>query len=68
MFYRPGGRPVPNSVTPDISMQNIQIRLPGLPVTICLRPDYETNKEENRRTRKEKKNIYVIVFLYKRVK
>src|SRR5690554_1477755 len=31
VFYRPGGRPVPNSVTPDISIAD---------------PDYETNKDE----------------------
>ncbi|AUG56182.1 hypothetical protein [Acetivibrio saccincola] len=35
VFYRPGGRPVPNSVTPDISISEYsKIRLPGLPVTI----------------------------------
>ena len=48
VFYRPGGRPVPNSVTPDISISEYsKIRLPGLPVTICIEdPDYETNKGE----------------------
>ena len=48
VFYRPGGRPVPNSVTPDISIAEYsKIRLPGLPVTICIEdPDYETNKGE----------------------
>lgn len=35
VFYRPGGRPVSNSVTPDISISEYsKIRLPGLPVTI----------------------------------
>jgi len=48
VFYRPGGRPVPNSVTPDISIAEYsKIRLPGLPVTICIEdPDYETNKDK----------------------
>ena len=63
VFYRPGGRPVPNSVTPDISISEYsKIRLPGLPVTICIEdPDYETNKEEKieelRKVLEEKKYI-----------
>jgi len=63
VFYRPGGRPVPNSVTPDISIAEYsKIRLPGLPVTICIEdPDYETNKEEKieelRKVLEEKKYI-----------
>jgi len=65
VFYRPGGRPVPNSVTPDISIAEYsKIRLPGLPVTICIEdPDYETNKEEKIEEVKKglgrEKNTYV---------
>ena len=48
VFYRPGGRPVPNSVTPDISIAEYSIEtIIGLALTICIEdPDYETNKEE----------------------
>lgn len=47
MFYRSGGRPVPNSVTPDMDISEYsKIRLPGLPVTICIEDGgYETNKD-----------------------
>ena len=73
VFYRPGGRPVPNSVTPDISIAEYsKIRLPGLPVTICIEdPDYETNKdkkiEELRKVFGGKKiHMSLRCFLYKR--
>ena len=48
VFYRPGGRPVPNSVTPDISIAEYSIKtIIGLALTICIEdPDYETNKDE----------------------
>ena len=48
VFYRPGGRPVPNSVTPDISIAEYSKKtIIGLALTICIEdPDYETNKEE----------------------
>ncbi|TYQ16030.1 UNVERIFIED_CONTAM: hypothetical protein Cloal_2532 [Acetivibrio alkalicellulosi] len=48
VFYRPGGRPVSNDVTPDISIAEYSIiRLPGLPLTICIEdPDHEVNKDE----------------------
>jgi hypothetical protein len=48
VFYRPGGRPVSNDVTPDMDISEYsKIRLPGLPVTICIEDsDYETNKDE----------------------
>jgi len=48
VFYRPGGRPVPNSVTPDISIAEYSIEtIIGLALTICIEdPDYETNKDE----------------------
>lgn len=47
VFYRSGGRPVPNSVTPDMDISEYsKIRLPGLPVTICIEDGgYETNKD-----------------------
>jgi uncharacterized protein YqfB (UPF0267 family) len=48
VFYRPGGRPLPNRVTPDISLEEYSIEtVIGLALTICIEDaDYETNKEE----------------------
>ena len=70
VFYRPGGRPVPNSVSPDISIAEYSIEtIIGLALTICIEdPDYETNKEEKieelRKVLEEKKYMCKLDIYY----
>ncbi len=57
VFYRPGGRPVPNSVTPDISISEYSKKtIIGLTLTIFIEdPEYKTNKDEKIEERKRKR-------------
>jgi len=70
VFYRPGGRPVPNSVTPDISISEYSKKtIIGLTLTIFIEdPEYKTNKDEKieelRKALEEKQYMCVFDIFY----
>ncbi|TYQ16026.1 UNVERIFIED_CONTAM: hypothetical protein Cloal_2528 [Acetivibrio alkalicellulosi] len=70
VFYRTGGRPVSNSVTPDISISEYaKATIIGLTLTICIEdPDYEANKDEKieqlRKVLEEKKYMSSLDVFY----